>query len=86
MLGANQMVSLGRAADVFCAAKDAEGLSTRSIAWYQTILDRLIGRLGPKRPVDGLSSAELRAWLVELRTTLAPISVAGDVLAASESR
>src|SRR4051812_12324714 len=44
MLGSNQMLGLGAAADLFCAAKDAEGLSPRTIAWYAMILERLIGR------------------------------------------
>jgi integrase len=43
------------------------------------ILARLIPSLGPDRSVDGLDPSELRAWLVELRTTLAPVSVAGYV-------
>jgi len=43
------------------------------------ILARLIRSLGSDRSVDGLDPAELRAWLVELRTTLAPVSVAGYV-------
>lgn len=30
-------------------------------------------------PVDSISTAELRAWLLELRSTLAPESVAGYV-------
>jgi integrase/recombinase XerC len=40
---------------------------------------RLVRAVGPDRSVDGLDPAELRAWLVELRTTLAPVSVAGYV-------
>lgn len=40
---------------------------------------RLVRSLGPDRSVDALDPAELRAWLVELRTTLAPVSVAGYV-------
>jgi integrase len=79
MLGSNQMLSLGRAAEVFCAAKDAEGLSPRTIAWYAMILERLTDRFGTERAVDELSPPELRAWLVELRTTLAPVSIAGYV-------
>ncbi len=73
------MLSLGRAAEVFCAAKDAEGLSPRTIAWYAMILERLTGRFGAERAVDELAPAELRAWLVELRATLAPVSIAGYV-------
>jgi hypothetical protein len=80
MLGPNQMVSLGRAADVFRAVKEAEGLSPRSIVWYAMILDRLIGRFGAERAVDELAPPELRAWLVELRATLAPVSVENRTL------
>ena len=72
-------LALGAAADVFCAAKDAEGLSPRTIAWYRMILDRLSGRFGAEQRVDDLAPAELRGWLVELRATLAPVSVAGYV-------
>jgi site-specific recombinase XerD len=79
MLGSNQMLRLGRAADLFCAAKDAEGLSPRTIAWYAMILERLTARFGAERSVDDVSPPELRAWLVELRVTLAPISIAGYV-------
>ncbi|HEX7951286.1 MAG TPA: tyrosine-type recombinase/integrase [Candidatus Limnocylindrales bacterium] len=43
------------------------------------ILVRLVRSIGQDRAVDGLDPAELRAWLVELRTTLAPVSVAGYV-------
>ncbi|MBI3745442.1 MAG: tyrosine-type recombinase/integrase [Chloroflexi bacterium] len=43
------------------------------------ILIRLVRSLGADRAGDGLDPAELRAWLVELRTTLAPVSVAGYV-------
>jgi site-specific recombinase XerD len=74
-----QTVALGRAADLFCAAKQAEGLSRRSIVWYRMILDRLSGRFGTDLPVDALRPAELRAWLLELRATLAPVSIAGYV-------
>lgn len=70
---------LGQAAELFCAAKTAEGLSPRSISWYGMILDRLLTRFGAERPIDELSLPELRAWLVELRSHLAPISVAGYV-------
>jgi len=40
---------------------------------------RLVRAVGSERAIDGLDPAELRAWLVELRTTLAPVSVAGYV-------
>jgi len=43
------------------------------------ILVRLFRALGADGAVDGLDPVELRAWLVELRTTLAPVSVAGYV-------
>jgi hypothetical protein len=72
-------LGLGRAAELFCAAKDAEGLSPRTIAWYRMILDRLVARFGTEQSIDQLSPAELRTWLVELRSTLAPISTAGYV-------
>ncbi len=70
---------LGRAVELFLAAKAAEGASPRTIEWYGMILSRLVRALSHDRSVDGLDPAELRAWLVELRTTLAPVSVAGYV-------
>ncbi|MDQ3690174.1 MAG: hypothetical protein M3406_09105, partial [Chloroflexota bacterium] len=72
-------IGLGAALDAFCAGKAAEGLSPRSITWYRMIGERLARRFGPDRPVDSLTPPELRAWLVELRVTLAPMSVAGYV-------
>jgi hypothetical protein len=36
-------------------------------------------RFGERRPVDAIPAAELRAWLLELRATLAPESIAGYV-------
>jgi site-specific recombinase XerD len=72
-------IGLGAALDAFCAGKAAEGLSPRSIIWYRMIGERLVGRFGAARPVDTLTATELRAWLVELRATLAPMSVAGYV-------
>jgi len=72
-------LTLGRAVELFLAAKAAEGASPRTTEWYRMILVRLVRALGPGRSVDGLDPAELRAWLVELRTTLAPVSVAGYV-------
>lgn len=45
------------------------------------ILDRLASRLGPELAVDAVAPTELRSWLLELRTTLAPVSVAGYVRA-----
>jgi integrase/recombinase XerC len=70
---------LGRAVELFLAAKAAEGASPRTIEWYRMILVRLVRAIGSERAVDGLDPAELRTWLVELRTTLAPVSVAGYV-------
>ena len=72
-------LTLGRAVDLFLAAKAAEGVSPRTSEWYRMILVRLVRSTGPDRAVDGIDPAELRAWLVELRTTLAPVSVAGYV-------
>ncbi len=72
-------LTLGRAVELFLAAKAAEGASPRTIEWYRMITVRLVRALGPDRWVDGLDPAELRAWLIELRTTLAPVSVAGYV-------
>ncbi len=74
-----ERLALGRAVELFLAAKAAEGASPRTIEWYRMITARLVRALGPERAVDGLDPAELRAWLVELRTTLAPVSVAGYV-------
>src|SRR6266540_2181591 len=79
MLGSNQVLRLDRAAETFRAAKEAEGLSPRTIAWYAMILERLCARFGAERSVEELSPPELRSWLVELRTTLAPVSIAGYV-------
>jgi integrase len=70
---------LAAALDAFCAGKAAEGLSPRTIVWYRMIGERLVARFGPDRPVDALTPPELRAWLVELRGTLSPMSVAGYV-------
>jgi site-specific recombinase XerD len=43
------------------------------------ILIRAVRRFGDPRPVDAITAAELRAWLLELRGTLAPESIAGYV-------
>jgi site-specific recombinase XerD len=72
-------IGLSAAADFFCAAKAAEGSSPRTVEWYQMILVRAVRRFGERRPVDTIPAAELRAWLLELRTTLAPESIAGYV-------
>ena len=72
-------IGLGAAADLFCAAKAAEGASPRTVEWYQMILVRAVDRFGEARPVDAIPAAELRAWLLELRSSLAPESIAGYV-------
>jgi hypothetical protein len=64
-------VGIGAAADFFCAAKAAEGSSPRTVAWYRMILIRAVRRSGDPRPVDAITAAELRARLLELRSTLA---------------
>jgi hypothetical protein len=65
--------------DFFCAAKAAEGASPRTVEWHRMILMRTVGRFGAARPVDAIPAAELRAWTLELRETLAPESIAGYI-------
>jgi site-specific recombinase XerD len=72
-------VSLGAAADLFTAAKAAEGPSPRTIDWYRMITARAVGRFGADRPVNRIGAPELRVWLLELRETLAPESIVGYV-------
>jgi site-specific recombinase XerD len=72
-------VSLGRAIELFLAAKGAEGASPKTIQWYRMVLGRAARDLGGDRPLDALTPAEVRDWLLTLRETLAPISVAGYV-------
>jgi site-specific recombinase XerD len=72
-------IGLGAAADLFCGAKAAEGASPRTVEWYRMILIRAVRRFGAARPVDAIPAAELRAWLLELRGSLAPESIAGYV-------
>jgi hypothetical protein len=43
------------------------------------ILRRAVRGLGQDRPIEQLAGPELRAWILELRSTLSPISVAGYV-------
>ncbi|MDA8237993.1 MAG: tyrosine-type recombinase/integrase [Chloroflexi bacterium] len=64
---------------MFLAAKAAEGAAAKTLTWYRMILRRAVTSLGDGRPVDSLDGADLRAWLLELRSTLSPISVAGYV-------
>jgi hypothetical protein len=40
---------------------------------------RCVRRFGATRAVDAITAAELRAWLLELRATLSPESIAGYV-------
>ena len=64
-----------------CSAppKAAEGASPRTVEWYRMILVRAVRRFGEARPVDAIPAAELRAWLLELRGSLASESIAGYV-------
>ena len=64
---------------MFLGAKAAEGASPKTITWYRMILMRAVGTFGADHPIDRVTGPALRAWLVELRTTLAPVSVAGYV-------
>ncbi|MHB8958350.1 MAG: tyrosine-type recombinase/integrase [Candidatus Limnocylindrales bacterium] len=72
-------MGLGAAVDLFLATKAAEGASPNTVEWYRYITGRAVRRLGPGRPLDGVGAPELRAWLLELRETLSPESVAGFV-------
>jgi len=71
--------SLGTAIEHFVTAKAAEGASPKTIEWYRMVLGRAGRDLGVDRALDSLTSNELRAWLLTLRETLSPISVAGYV-------
>ena len=72
-------LSLGTAVEHFQTAKAAEGASPKTIEWYRMVLGRAARDLGARRPLDALTSTELRTWLLGLRATLSPISVAGYV-------
>jgi hypothetical protein len=72
-------IGLGAATDLFCAAKAAEGASPRTLEWYRMILVRAVRWFGEARPVDAIPAADIRAWLLELRSSLAPESIAGYV-------
>jgi site-specific recombinase XerD len=72
-------LTLGRAVDLFLAAKAAEGAAAKTLEWYGMILRRAVCGLGEERPIEQLAGPELRAWILELRSTLSPISVAGYV-------
>jgi site-specific recombinase XerD len=75
----DRQLTLGRAVDLFLAAKAAEGAAAKTLEWYRMILLRAARSLGDERSTDGLSGPELREWIVGLRATLAPVSVAGFV-------
>lgn len=72
-------ITLGAAIAQFLTAKAAEGASPKTLDWYRMVLGRAGRDLGVHRPLDSLTPIELRAWLLTLRETLAPISVAGYV-------
>jgi hypothetical protein len=56
---------------LFCDAKAAEGLSPRTVRWYGDILRRAVARFGAHTVLEAIDAPTLRAWLVELRATLA---------------
>jgi hypothetical protein len=68
-------LTLRRGVNLFLGAKAAEGASPKTITWYRMILMRAVAAFAADHPVDRLTGPDLRAWLVELRTTLAPLSV-----------
>ena len=72
-------LEIGHAVKLFCDAKEAEGLSPRTVRWYSDILRRAVARLGANAVLDEIEAPTWRTWLVELRATLAPVSVAGYV-------
>ena len=72
-------LTLIQAIDVFLAAKAAEGISPKTATWYRMILARLGRAFESDQGVDGLTAPALRAWIVGLQATLAPVSIAGYV-------
>jgi hypothetical protein len=72
-------LALGAAVQHFVTAKAAEGASPKTIEWYRMVLGRATRDLGARRPLDALTSTELRTRLLGLRATLSPISVSGYV-------
>lgn len=72
-------LEIGHAVELFCDAKAAEGLSPKTVRWYGDILRRAVARFGPHAVLEAIDAPTWRAWLVELRATLAPVSVAGYV-------
>lgn len=77
--GGGGSLSLGTAIDEFLTARAAEGASPKTIVWYRMVLGRAARDLGADRALDSLTASQLRTWLLMLRETLAPISVAGYV-------
>jgi len=53
-------LTLGRAVDLFLAAKAAEGVATKALEWCRMILRRAVG-LGEDRPFEQLAGPEIRA-------------------------
>jgi hypothetical protein len=45
-------LSLGRAIQLFLAAKGAEGASPKTIEWYRMVLGRMARDLGAERPLE----------------------------------
>jgi len=78
-LDSGDALTLGDGIAQFLAAKAAEGASPKTIEWYRMVLGRAARDLGAERGLEALTPAELRTWLLRLRETLAPISVAGYV-------
>jgi hypothetical protein len=54
-------LTLGRAVDLFLAAKAAEGAAAKTLEWYGMILRRAVRGLGDDRPIEQLAGAELGA-------------------------
>jgi site-specific recombinase XerD len=72
-------ITLGTAIAHFLTAKAAEGASPKTLDWYRMVLGRAGRDLGADRPLDSFTPAHVRGWVLSLRATLAPISVAGYV-------
>ena len=75
----NGHLTLRRGVDLFLGATAAAGASPKTLTWYRMILMRAVAAFAADDPVDRLTGADVRAWLVERRTTLAAVSVAGYV-------
>ncbi len=72
-------LTFGAAVEHFPDRQGAEGASPKTLEWYRMVLGRAARDLSPWRPLDARMPTELRSWLVGLRATLSPISVAGYV-------